>query len=176
MSTYSIWLALLFLGLLTPITARTADAQTKAPPMHGFNGTMALPETMDKFYSGVEAGLEKLGDGIDHLTGAGKRTKVRGGTAALEGLHPGSTVVVQYTVKGIQASADDIGQNGSSVNEGTVTRVDRSRKRISIRFANGVTETLRAPSDSDTQRSTRVVVYRSDEAGRGVARYFKPVR
>jgi len=168
----------LFLGLLTPTTARTAAAQTERPPIHGFNATIALPETIEKFYSDLNTGLEKAGDGIDHLARATKGTKVRGGDAALEGLQPGSAVVVQYTVKGIKASADEarqIGPNGSSINEGTVTRVDRSRKRITVRFANGATETLRAPDDSDTQRSSRVVVYRSDESGHRVARYFKPV-
>jgi hypothetical protein len=179
MRTYSIWLAPLFLGLLTPTTARTAAAQGETPPIHGFNATIALSETIEKFYSDVHIGLEKVGDGIEHLARATKGTKVRGGAAALEGLQPGTAVVVQYTVKGIRASADDearqIGPNGSSVNEGTVMRVDPSRKRITVRFANGATETLRAPEDSDTQRSSRVVVYRSDESGHRVARYFKPV-
>jgi len=159
-------LASLFLGLLTLATPRTAGAQSTAPPIHGFNAIIALPETVDAFYAGVNTGLEEASDGIAHVVRATTRTKVRGGAVALEGLEPGTPLVVQYTVKGI----------GSSVNRATVTGVDRSGRRVAIRFENGATDTLRAAAKTDTQRSSRVVVYRSDESGRGVARYFKPVQ
>ena len=159
------WLASLFVGL-TLATPRTADAQRTSPPIHGFNGVIALPETVDAFYSGLNAGIEEASDGIEHLIGAAKGTKVRGGAVALEGLEPGTPLVVQYTVKGI----------GSSVNRATVTKVDRSRKRVAVMFENGATDTLRAAGKTDTQRSSRVVVYRSDESGKRVARYFKPVQ
>ena len=88
---------------------------------------------------------------------------MRGGEVTLEGLEPGTPLVVQYTVKGI----------GSSVNRATVTSVDRSSKRVAVRFESGATDTLRAARKTDTHTSSRVVVYRSDESGKGVARYFK---
>jgi hypothetical protein len=161
------WLAPLFLGLLTLATPHMASAQGQgtAPPIHGFNGIIALPETVDAFYAGINTGLVEAGDGITHLIRATRRTKVRGGAVALDGLEPGTPLVVQYTVKGI----------GSSVNRATVTSVDRSRKRVALRFESGATETLRAAGKTDTHRSSRVVVYRSDEPGKG-ARYFKSVQ
>ena len=161
------WLVSIFLGLVTLATPRAAGAQSvPPPPIHGFNAIIALPETVDAFYSGLNTGLVAAGDGIAHLVGATKRTKVHGGAVALEGLEPGTPIVVQHTVKGID----------SSVNRATVTRVDRDRKRVAITFESGATETLRAAGKTDTQRSSRVVVYRSDGSGQGAARYFKAVR
>ena len=64
MTIYSgYWLAPLFIGLLTVATPRTAGAQNTAPPIHGFNAVIALPETMDAFYSGLNTGLVEAGDG-----------------------------------------------------------------------------------------------------------------
>ena len=50
--------------------------------------------------------------------------------------------------------------------------IDRSRKRITIKFAKGGTETLHA-DNSFTAHSSRVIVHYADESGRQVAR-FKP--
>jgi len=145
------------------------------PPNNGFNATIVLPSTIDAFYTGLNEGLEQAGDGIDHLTGS-NGTKVRKGVGSLDSLQPGTPVAVQYMVKGIQASADQTAQVSSlpvTINEGTVTRVDRDRKRITITFANGTTEALQS-DNSFTQRSSRVKVSYLDKSGRRVARFFKP--
>ena len=161
------WLASIFLGLLTLVTPRAAGAQSvPTPTIYGYSAIIALPETVDAFYAGLNTGLVEAGDGIAHLVRATKRTKVRGGAVALEGLEPGTPLVVQHTVKGID----------SSVNRATVTRVDRDRKQVAITFESGATKTLRAAGKTDTQRSSRVVLYRSGESGQGAPRYFKPVR
>ena len=62
-----------------------------------------------------------------------------------------------------------------TANEGTVTSVDRGRKQITIKFANGGTETLHS-DNSFTARSSRVIVYYASESGRRVAHFFKPAR
>jgi hypothetical protein len=95
---------------------------------------------------------------------------------SLDSLQPGTPVAVQYVVKGIQASADQTTQGSATpvtINEGTVTRVDRTRKRITIRFANGTTEALQS-DHSFTKSSSRVKVPYLDKPGRRVARFFKP--
>ena len=71
------------------------------------------------------------------------------------------------------------------VTEGMVTRIDRRRKQITIRFDNGKTETLRltdraaaeAAKDVDQTGTgaTKVLIYYSDDAGRKVAHFFKKV-
>jgi hypothetical protein len=63
--------------------------------------------------------------------------------------------------------------NGVKIDEGTVTRVDPGRKRITIKFAKGGTETLHS-DNSFTANSSRVIVHYADESGRQVARFFKP--
>ena len=175
------WLVPLFVGLVTLTSPPTTAAQA---PINGFNATIALPSSVDKFYSDVNTLLVKTSDGVEHLVHVTKGTTVHGGTTSLDSLKPGTAVVVHYTVKGIQASADEIdriGPEGLRVNEGTVTSVDRTRKRITIAFSNGTTETLRLTqhaaeeSDGEVNKGSRVIVYYSDESGQRVAHYFKPV-
>ena len=63
----------------------------------------------------------------------------------LESLRPGVTVAVHYTVAGAEETAqeiDQLGAGGLNVGKGVVTRIDRGHKQITIRFENGVTETL----------------------------------
>jgi hypothetical protein len=115
------WLGPLLLGVFALATPPTVDAQILVPPINGLTATIALPSTVDAFYKGLNEGLEKAGDGIDHLTRA-RGTKGREGSGSLGSLRPGTAVAVQYTVKGIQASADEIAPvapNALNVNEGT---------------------------------------------------------
>jgi hypothetical protein len=122
----------------------------------------------------LNEGLEKAGDGIDALT-SDPRTGHKG-VGSFDSLQPGTSVAVQYVVKGIQASADQTAQVSSdplNINEGTVTRVDRDRKRITIRFANGTTEALQS-DNSFTPHSSRVKVSYLNQSGQRVARFFKP--
>jgi hypothetical protein len=175
------WLCPLFVGLVTLTAPRTTAAQA---PINGFNATIALPSSVDKFYSDVHTVLVKTSDGVEHRVHVTKGTTAHGGPASLDSLKPGTAVAVHYTVKGIQASADEIdliGPEGLRVNEGTVTNVDRARKRITIAFSNGTRETLRLrqhvaeESDEHAPKSSRVIVYYPDESGQRVAHYFKPL-
>jgi len=178
-------------GILLPVipvawalTAALSAVGDDQPPIHGLTGTIALPYNVDKFYSGVSDIVVKSSDGIEHVVHVSKGTKVHG-AASLGSLTQGTPVVVHYTVKGIQTSAveiDRLGPEGLKQNEGTVTNVDRKNRRITIRFANGGTDTLRLTryaddgSDGHTRRGSRVIVYYQDESGRRVAHYFKPAK
>jgi len=168
-----LWLGPLLLGAFA-IATPTADAQILVPPNNGFNATIALPSTIDAFWTGVHEGLEKAGDGLDHIVDT-KGPHVRKGAGTLDSLQPGTPVAVQYTVKGIQASADgggQIGDNASTANEGVVTNVDRGKKEITVRFADGQTQKLES-ENSFTSHSSRAIVSYRDESGRKVAQYFK---
>jgi hypothetical protein len=168
------WLSPLLLGAFALASPPTAHAQIFVPPNNGFNATIVLPSTINAFYTGLNEGLEKAGDGIDAFT-HDTRT-VHKGVGSLDSLQPGTPVAVQYVVKGIQSSADQTAQvasNPVNINEGTVTRVDRDRKRITIKFTNGTTEALQS-DNSFTKSSSRVKVSYLDKSGRRVARFFKP--
>lgn len=180
------WLGPLFFGLLAPTAPLTAGQIPGEPvPIHGVTGTIALPANVDKTYSGVNTILVKTSDGIEHLIHVTKGTEEHEGAASLDSLQPGTAVVVDYTVKGIQTSAHEVDgtvPNGLKTNEGTLTKVDRNKKRITIKFADGATERLRLArhtaedSDDHPRGGGRVVVYTLNESGRGAAHYFKPVR
>jgi hypothetical protein len=168
-----LWLGPLLLGAFA-IATPTASAQILVPPNNGFNATIALPSTIDAFWTGMNEGLEKAGDGIDHLAGA-KGPQARKGAGSLESLQPGTPVAVQYAVKGIQASADgagEIGNDASTANEGVVTKVDRGKKEITVRFADGQIQKLES-ENSFTPHSSRAIVSYRDESGHKVAHYFK---
>src|SRR5215510_6237655 len=121
--------------------ANTSPAAQTPPPV---TGTMALEGTMQKFYKGTNLIIVKTIDGVEHVFTITRDLIVHGGKApgpgALAGLREGSTVVVHYTANGARPAAeeiDPIGEDGLQITEGTVVRVSRTRKQITIRFDNG---------------------------------------
>ena len=160
------------------------------PPIPGTTGTLALEGSVDKVYAGAHSALVTAGDGVKHLIHVTDRTVVHGARdarAALDSLTEGSRVVVHYTVDGTRKAAveiDRIGAGGLAEAEGVVTRIDRQAKRLSIRLADGTTETLklseRAARDAGRglereADGAKVVVYYTDDAGNKVVHYFKRV-
>ncbi len=159
----------------------------QAPPPA--RGTIALEGTMKKVYRAVNTIVVTTIDGVDHVYHFTKDLLIHGGKSPadpFEGLREGTTVVVHYTTHDAQQSAEEIdrvGTEGLEETEGVVTRIDRRRKQITIRYDDRNTETLRlteraaadAGKDVD-QRGvgrTRVVVYYSTEAGQKVAHFFR---
>ena len=135
----------------------------------------------------------KLADGTEHAFHFVKRTTVHGaqGSAALardafHGLKEGSEVAVHYTAKGTEETAgeiDNIGKDGLKVAEATVTRIDRGAKTLAVKTADGTEETYRltdsAAKDAGkdiaegAEKSAKVTVYYTEEAGHKVAHFFK---
>ena len=133
-------------------------------------------------------------DGVEHVIHFTKDLLVHGGkhpgVDALQGMEPGTTVVVHYRLVGTEETAEEIdrvgGEEGLKKTEGVLQRVDRGRRQITIRFPNGTTEILQlteraaseVPSDLGSNTSTdgtKVVVYYTDKAGQKVAHFFKKV-
>ena len=172
------------LGFVAPLMTGAAAAQTSINNpttttgrviVGPVTGTLGLEAAVDRFYSDI-----------------GKVVKITAGTAqtkhykshsleAVDSLKPGAPVVAHYAVKGVQASAQNVERIGSglNVNEGIVTKVDRSKNRITIKFSQGATETLRSTRhgarDADGSVHSRVIVYHANDSGQIVAHYFKPV-
>jgi hypothetical protein len=185
-SSRSLMWSLTLLGGLVLVMSISLNAQSPPP----VQGTIALEGTMKKFYRAANTIIVTTIDGVEHVYHFTKDLLVHGGKGtgvdALQGLREGSTVVVHYTVEGTAESAreiDRIGDEGLKVTEGVVTRIDRRRKQITVRFDNGKTETFRltdraaaeATKDIDQVGTSamRVVIYYSDEVGRKVAHFFK---
>ena len=174
--------------LLVGLAWGSSTVIAQSPPP--VQGTIALEGTVKKVYAAANTVIVATIDGVEHVIRYTKNTLFHGGSGAdaLQGLREGSAVVVHYTGEGANASAqeiDRVGDEGLKVTEGVVTRIDRARKQITIRFANGSTETLRLTDraavdagkdiDGATSGSTKVIVYYSDEGGQKVAHFFRKV-
>ncbi len=135
----------------------------------------------------------KAADGTEHTLHFAKETVMHpvqsaktGAKDSFEGLKTGSTVAVRYSAKGTEETAEEIdriGGDGLKVMEGTVTRVDRGAKTVSVKTADGTEETLHltAAAARDTgedtakaaRKSSKVTVYYTEEAGHKVAHFLK---
>ena len=178
--------AALATSLILP-TWTVAHAQ-KRPPLP--NEPVATEGTIKELYRGLNYVVVKTMDGVEHVYNFTKDLVVHGGKKpgvdGLEGLHAGTSVAVHYSSSGANASAQEIdvlGDEGLSFTEGVVSRIDRGRKEITIKFANGRTETFQMTSraaaesggliDESGSTATRIVIYYGDESGHKVAHYFK---
>jgi hypothetical protein len=180
------WRLAVALIMALPICT-TVYAQER-PPLP--NEPVATEGTIKQFYRGLNYVVVKTMDGVEHVYNFTKDLVVHGGKKpgvdALEGLREGTTVAVHYSSSGANASAQEIdvlGDEGLSFTEGVVSRIDRGRKEITIKFANGRTETFQMTSraaaesggliDESGSTATRIVIYYGDESGHKVAHYFK---
>lgn len=161
----------------------------QGPPIQGVTGTVAVEGTVTKEYDAAHTVVVAAVDGTEHVFHFAKGLLIHGsgksGEEALRGLHTGTSVVVHYTVSGSDKTAhelDVVGGQGLKVTEGIVTRVDRSRKQITIRFDSGTTETLsltdRAAADvgkdvDAAAGTTRIAVYYTDASGQRVVHFFR---
>ena len=102
----------------------------------------------------------KTVDGVEHSFHYTKDLLFHGGKSsgvdALQGLRDGTTVAVHYTSGGPDPAAveiDQISDNGLSVTEGMVARIDRGRKQITIGFDSGTAEVKSGEVDSEADKT-----------------------
>jgi hypothetical protein len=171
----------LFFGVVMMLMLSTAFAITA---VHG---------TIKSLDSAAKTFVVKTADGTEHTFKLGNSTVIHGtkktvaGTKdAFRGLKEGSEVAVHYTVKGSDKTAEEIdytGKDGLKATEGTVTRIDRSGKVLALKTAKGTEETFRmsdnAAEDAGKEieaagdKSGKVTVYYTEEAGRKIAHFFE---
>ena len=153
----------------------------------------AIKGTMTKIDRSAKTAVVKLADGTEHVVHFVERTSVHGvekspayAEDAFRGLREGSSVVVHYTTKGAEETAEEvdrIGDEGLHKAEGTVSKIDRGGKAMTIRTASGVEETYKmadhAAEDagkevgSAVEKSGKVTVYYTEESGHKVAHFFE---
>jgi arginine repressor len=166
-----------------------------------FGATVALAQDVVSAVSGsvkkVDAATKtvvvKTADGTEHTFHFVERTSVHGAEAsatgakdALHGVKEGSEVVVHYTKKGTEETAeevDHVGKEGLKATEGTVSKIDRAGKTLVVKTADGAEDTYhltdRAAKDAGkdiakgAEKSAKVTVYYTEEGGRKVAHFFK---
>jgi len=171
---------LLVLGVVFMAVCSTAFAIT------------AVRGTVEKIDSTAKTIVVKAADGTEHTFHFVARTAVHGGEKAgavtkesFHGLKEGSEVVVHYTAKGSEETAeevDHIGEGGLKTTEGTITHLDRGAKTVTVKTADGAEQTFRltdhAAEDGGKdvaeggEKSGKVTVYYTERAGHKVAHFF----
>lgn len=152
----------------------------------------AVHGTIRKIDSTAKTIVVKAADGTEHTFHFVSSTVVHGTEKSaigakdtFQGLKEGSEVLVHYDVKGTEKTAvevDHVGKDGLKAADGTITGLDRGAKTITIKTASGTEETFRltdhATQDAGkdiakgSEKSTKVTVFYTGEAGRKVAHFF----
>ncbi len=171
----------LYLLAADACTAAPAYAQAP-PPIHGLTGTIATEATIKDEKKAANKIAVETKDGIEHVYDAAKGLKVHGGDQILADLKPGTTVVIHYSPDNTVQEIDRVGgDDGLRTTEGMATKIDRSKKEITIRYDNGKIEKLKltdraaAAVGTNIAPDTRIVVYYSTDARAKVTHYFKAV-
>jgi len=153
----------------------------------------AVEGKVEKIDRTAKTVVVKTADGTEHTFHFVGRTAVHGaemtGDAAKDsfhGLKEGSEVVVHYTAKGSEETAeevDHIGEGGLKTTEGTLTHLDRGAKTVTIKTADGTEQAFRLTdhaaqdagrgTEDAAKNSAHVTVYYTEEAGHKVAHFFK---
>jgi len=153
----------------------------------------AVQGTVRKVDSATKTIVVKAADGTEHTfhfvgrtTAHGAEKTAEGAKDAFDGMKEGSEVVVHYTKKGTEETAeevDHVGRDGLKVGEGIVSKIDRGGKTLVVKTADGTEETYhltdRAAKDAGkgiaegSEKSAKVTVYYTEQAGRKVAHFFK---
>jgi hypothetical protein len=153
----------------------------------------AVEGTVKQVDAGTKTVVVATADGTEHTVHFVKKTSVHGWDAteagAKDGMHgvkEGSHVVVHYTAKGSEKTAqemDRIGEGGLKVTEGTVSKIDRGAKTIAVKTADGaeasykITDHAVVDAGKETgkgvEKASKVTVYYTEEGGKKVAHFFK---
>jgi arginine repressor len=153
-------------------------------PMEAVHGTVTKVDSTAKTI------VVKTKDGTEHTMHFVGKTAVHGTEAGakdtFKGVKEGSEVVAHYTAKGSEKTAvevDKVGKEGLKETEGTVSSIDRGGKTIAVKTADGSVQTFKmadhATKDAGkdigkgTEKSAKVTVYYTEDAGKKVAHFFE---
>ena len=156
----------------------------------GVEQVTAVHGTFTKIDSAAKTIVVKTKDGTEHTLHFLNKTVVHGTEAGakdtFKGVKEGSEVVAHYTVKGSDKTAvdvDRVGKDGIKATEGTVTDIDRGGKTIAVKTADGTVQTFKmadhAAEDAGkdvgkgVEKSAKVTVYYTEEAGKKIAHFFE---
>jgi hypothetical protein len=177
------------IGMFLLLSAATSTAYAAQDLAGVVEGTVKKTGTIAKtIVVQTDDGTEQTFHVVGRTAIHGTEATARGAKGTLYDLKEGSGVVVHYTVKGTEKTAeeiDHIGKGGLKETQGTVKEIDRGAKTVTVKTADGAEEmfrlTDRAARDTGkgigegVQKSEKVTVYYTEEAGHRVARFFKKV-
>jgi len=153
----------------------------------------AIHGTITKLDSATKTAVIKTADGTEHTIHFVDKTAVHGAEAtatgskdAFLGLKEGSEVAVHYTEKGSEETAvevDHLGKDGIKSVDGTVSKVGKGGKTVTVKAADGTEQTFDVVG-KDAKKSAeaigkgadktgKVTVYYTESAGKKVAHFFE---
>jgi len=135
----------------------------------------------------------KTKDGTEHTVHYVDTTVVKGGQATADaakdsyrGVKEGSEVVVEYTKKGTVDTADEIdnlSKRTAKTVEGTVVKVGKDGKTVTIKTADGTEKTFETAGKgaeisakdvgTGTEKSAKVTVTYTEKAGKAIGHFFE---
>lgn len=173
---------LLLLGCFLAVSVLAADEVVSA--VHGvITKVDAAAKTITvKTKDGTEETVHFVGKTVFH----GGEATAEGAKDSMHGLKEGSEVVAHYTEKSGEKSAvevDRVGKDGVQTMDGTVSKVAKDGKTVVVKGADGTEHTF-ATAGRDTaeaakgigkgsEKSAKVTVYYTQNAGKKVAHFFE---
>jgi hypothetical protein len=151
----------------------------------------AVEGRIEKIDHAAKTVVVEAKDGTEHTfhfvgptTGHGADMAAEAAKESFHGLKEGSDVIVHYTAKGSEETAeeiDHIGEGGLKTTEVTVSHLDRGAKSVTIKTADGTEQAFRLTSHAADEagkdisdgadKSGKVTVYYTEEAGHKVVHF-----
>jgi hypothetical protein len=142
--------------------------------------------TVTKVDSATKTVVVKSADGTEHAIKVTGDTTYKGTKEGFDGLKVGTEVVARTTGKGVDETGVEIGKIGKGslkVTKGTITKIDEGTKTVVVKTADGTEKTFEYTGDAGkdvgkgvgkgTEKSAKVTVYYTDEAGKKIAHFFR---
>jgi len=168
---------LILLGTVTALLAPLSFAVEAVKAVHG---------TLSKIDSGAKTIVVKTADGAEHTFHFVVKTTVHGTEVgakdAFHGLKEGSEVVAHYTATGSEYTAvevDKVGKGGLKTMDGTFSEMKSGGKELVMKSADGTEQAFQmadhaaAETGKGAQKSAKVTVYYTENAGKKVVHFFE---
>ena len=131
-----------------------------------------------KTSEGTEQTVHFVGTTVEH----GAEATAKGSKDVFQDIKEGDNIVVHYTVKGAEKTADEvdhIGKGGLKMSEVAIKSVDQGAKTVTVKTAQGGEETYRMAdraareSGKGLEKAGKVTVYYTEDAGKKIVHFFK---
>jgi len=152
----------------------------------------AVHGTITKLDAGTKTLVVKSKDGteqtvhfVDKTTVWGADKTAAGAKDAFKGLSEGSEVIVHYTKQGAENTAtevDKVGKDGLKYVDGTVTKVSKDGKTVTVKAADGTEHTFQVAGQDTvdaakgigkaTDKTGKVTVYYAEQGGKQIVHFF----
>jgi hypothetical protein len=166
-----------YMAVCTCLLAVICMAQDVVSVVHG---------TVTKVDSATKTVVVKSADGTEHAIKVTGDTAYKGTKEGFDGIKEGTEVVARTTGKGAEETGLEIGKVGKDslkVTKGTITKIDEGTKTVVVKTADGTEKTFEYTGNAGkdvgkavgkgTEKSAKVTVYYTDEAGKKIAHFFR---